>query len=680
MILKKHVALYFLATIFLSLIISAVKVNVAALNRVIKVPEDYPSIQEAINKANVGDTIQVASGTYYERIVVNKSLTISGQNPATTIIDGANKGPIVNITVGNVKIENFTIRNANPYTAIWIENKTTVAPLPGITIVNNIIENNYMGIAVVRCTDIIVSNNTISNNQYGIRIYSSSFTRIINNKINSTLFYGIYIYSYSKNNLIQENKLLNSRYNILLEYSDNNTIRRNIISSSPSLSGYGLRLTTSCNTTILENTIKLNYRGIILYKNSINNQIFHNNFLNNTIQVEHYDTLITGNLWDTNIFPGAEGNYWSDYTGVDDGSGVGRLGEPRKAGDGIGDTLVPHLNVDWYPLMHPWGIGVEPIASFIIMPETPKVYENVTFDASKSYDPNGIIIKYEWDFGDGTPKLIEDDPVTYHVYAAAGNYTVTLTVYDNEGLSNSTSKLLKVLEFVLMIDVFTQKEPYSGRGPNLPSDAFAPQEEVILYAYVTYNYEPVAGKLVAFQVIDPNNNTVVYRENVTNETGYARVNFRILSNATFGIYTVISTVSVVNKIAEDTLTFKLGWIVEIIGIETVDLAGNVRVNFTKGEYVQFKFKIKNISFLPKNVTLTVTLFDVEATAIGTMAMIIQVDPGWSEFTTALSIKIPVWALCGQATAVTCAFTTWIQNGGIPYCPEAYYLFIINAKS
>jgi hypothetical protein len=255
---------------------------------------------------------------------------------------------------------------------------------------------------------------------------------------------------------------------------------------------------------------------------------------------------------------------------------------------------------------------------------------------------------------------------------------VTLTVYDNEGLSNSTSKLLKVLEFVLVIDVFTQKEPYSGRGPNQPSDAFAPQEEVILYAYVTYNYEPVAGKLVAFQVIDPNNITVTYREDTTNETGFACVNFRTLSNATFGIYTVISVVSVADKTVEDILTFKLGWMVEIVGIETVDLAGEVKVNFTKGEHVQFKFKIQNISFLPKNVTLTVTLLDAEATAIGTVAIIVQVDPGWSEFTTALSIKIPVWALSGQATAVACAFTTWLQNGGSPYCPEVYCLFIIKA--
>ncbi|MBS7620639.1 hypothetical protein KEJ32_00705, partial [Candidatus Bathyarchaeota archaeon] len=50
------------------------------------------------------------------------------------------------------------------------------------------------------------------------------------------------------------------------------------------------------------------------------------------------------------------------------------------------------------------------------------------------------------------------------------------------------------------IDLFTQKEPFSGKGLNEPSDSFQPQEEVILYALVTYNNYPVQNKLVAFQV------------------------------------------------------------------------------------------------------------------------------------------------------------------------------------
>lgn len=53
----------------------------------IRVPDDYPTIQEAINAASPGDTIQVAAGTYYERVTVNKTVTLIGEDPLTTIID-----------------------------------------------------------------------------------------------------------------------------------------------------------------------------------------------------------------------------------------------------------------------------------------------------------------------------------------------------------------------------------------------------------------------------------------------------------------------------------------------------------------------------------------------------------------------------------------------------------------
>ena len=71
-----------------------------------------------------------------------------------------------------------------------------------------------------------------------------------------------------------------------------------------------------------------------------------------------------------------------------------------------------------------------------------------------------------------------------------------------------------------MIDVYTQKEPVNGKGSSMPSDAFAPQEEeVILYAYVSYRANLVQNKLVAFEVKDPTGEVWLYRTNSTDENG-----------------------------------------------------------------------------------------------------------------------------------------------------------------
>jgi len=72
-----------------------------------------------------------------------------------------------------------------------------------------------------------------------------------------------------------------------------------------------------------------------------------------------------------------------------------------------------------------------PIADFT-MPANATVGQNVTFNASKSKDLDGIIVNYSWDFGDGS-KAYGHDAV--HVFAAPGNYSVLLVVTDDSGAS-----------------------------------------------------------------------------------------------------------------------------------------------------------------------------------------------------------------------------------------------------
>ena len=82
---------------------------------VINVPADYPTIQEGINAASNGDTVLVASGTYYEQIDFSgrEIVLISESGAESTIIDGQGIGaPMVNIDSGEgvgTVLEGFTV-------------------------------------------------------------------------------------------------------------------------------------------------------------------------------------------------------------------------------------------------------------------------------------------------------------------------------------------------------------------------------------------------------------------------------------------------------------------------------------------------------------------------------------------------------------------------------------------
>jgi len=644
--------------------------------RIIRVPEDYPTIQAGINAASPGDIVQVAAGNYYEHIVVNKSITLKGDN-LKTIIDGQKKPPvIVNITASNVRIEGFTIKNGNPYSAIWAE-LPYPKTLSNIVITNNAIVSNYYAIFLSRSSYCLIANNTVSNNQYGIVLYSSSHNIIKQNIVNSSFYYAIYAYTNSEDNLIENNNLNKNKYGILLEWANNNNVTLNKISES---TVYGLRLSFSNYVTIKGNTIeKSQSYGIVLWQ-SVNNSIFYNNFIQNAIQQYHYETPYTANTWDNNIRPGTKGNYWSDYTGVDDGSGVGRWGEPRIAGDGVGDTLIPHQNVDWYPLMRPWSPipSPPPVAIFSYTPETPYVTETVTFDASASYDSDGVIISYMWDFGDGSPPVTETDPITTHSYNYPGNYTVTLTVTDNDLQTGSATKTIRVVPYRLILDLYSQQpDPYSGKGPNQPCDAFQPQATVILYANLTYNDEPVANKEVTFQVFDPNNNTILIRVAKTNEYGIASTEFQISSNEIFGWHLATAQVEVSGKIANDTMPFRVGWLIELLAVETFDQYGNPKTNFAKGEHILFSIRLQNIAFTVKNVTLSISVLDSVNQPVGHADYQLEVDPGYEELNLVFNILIPYWSYVGGATAISNARTNWVWLGGTPYCPEIKVNFIIH---
>jgi len=88
-----------------------------------------------------------------------------------------------------------------------------------------------------------------------------------------------------------------------------------------------------------------------------------------------------------------------------------------------------------------------PIASFTFWPQDPFQDEQVTFDASGSYDPDpdGKIVSWEWDFGDGA---MGEGEFVDHAFTTPGDYTVILTVTDDSGGQAVTSRTVTVEECI----------------------------------------------------------------------------------------------------------------------------------------------------------------------------------------------------------------------------------------
>ncbi len=232
-----------------------------------------------------------------------------------------------------------------------------------------------------------------------------------------------------------------------------------------------------------------------------------------------------------------------------------------------------------------------------------------------------------------------------------------------------------------VIDLYTKKEPYSGRGPNQSSDAFAPQEELFLCAKVTYNEDPVPDKLVDFDVRDPLGRLFgLPRTAVTNETGIATVDVGRLPNETrvdlFGIWHVYATVDIAEETVTDTLTFGFGRIVEIVSVATITEDLQYQRRFARGSCVGMELVLRNIALMNKTATLTVVVQDNQSTPFPEKVVFqdLVLKPGDTPVYGVLDI--PEWAALGKALVRASAFTGSPVEGGVTWCPEVSTAFVI----
>jgi len=139
----------------------------------IMVPDDHPTIQQAINIADEGDTVFVRSGIYFEHVVVNKSIWLIGESRDTTIIDGGGIGTVVRIEKADVYASELAIRNAG-YISPWRDySGIRLDMVVNCTIENVSVTNCAAGISMSNSSHISIYNNSISSNHFGIVIQAS---------------------------------------------------------------------------------------------------------------------------------------------------------------------------------------------------------------------------------------------------------------------------------------------------------------------------------------------------------------------------------------------------------------------------------------------------------------------------------------------------------------------------
>ena len=307
---------------------------------------------------------------------------------------------------------------------------------------NNISNNDQYGVYLTGDNNTLGNNNLTSNRIYicasGNGIYNNTFLNegLSIESGSSNIIYGntfskgeIHIIGYNSNhNIVFNNTVSDSNYGLYLHHTNNNTIKYNTLTSN-NISG--IYLFYSVNNNISYNCVANNKKyGFYFYQEgSTNNSITDNNISSNGIQANkswHYNFY---NDQPDNVT--AEYNFWGTENATLIAESIYDYYDDSNKGI-----------VDFIPFRT--SAPAPPVASFSFSPDNPVVNQAITFDASSSYDPDGYIVSYNWTFGDGTNGT---GMIINHSYSSAGNYTVTLTVSDNEGLNSTISANISVSAF-----------------------------------------------------------------------------------------------------------------------------------------------------------------------------------------------------------------------------------------
>jgi parallel beta-helix repeat protein len=394
------------------------------------VPDDYEKIQWAIDNAAAGDTIFVRAGTYNETVVIEKRITLLGENKETTVIVGAWIAsvwqPAIFVRADDVMIANFTVTNGGHGILLQSFKRSTVTDCIaygngfGLTISSsshnflrrNLIFDNNHNLLVLGpwwSIDDFIQDIDTSNYVNGKPVYY--LVNQENLSINLTTFPDIgYLAVVNSTNVqITDLNLSRNGNGVLVAFSPNTLIENVeatynsrgicITSSSEttvkhcnvSYNDLGIFSYASDNVTFKENNILRNSRGIFLMCSLWNSMhIYHNNFIENYEYGQARVHMSYTCNWNCSYPFG--GNYWSDYNGKDYCQGPY---QNETGSDGIGDTpyVIDENNRDNYPLMNPLTL-TPPVERKVGV----RKGHYVTYDLKYTYstnDPNPPIPAFE---------------------------------------------------------------------------------------------------------------------------------------------------------------------------------------------------------------------------------------------------------------------------------------------
>jgi hypothetical protein len=288
-----------------------------AVSSTIVVPNDFPSIQEAIENAAEGDTIFVKRGAYEEiTITIDKPIRLTGENVSNTLISLHPPW----IPTGGYHLGNGTIEPDYGYDSP-IKIKANNVEFAGFTVISNASSSiSILG------NDTLVIGNYITTGLY----VANSGQNISRNIINGTV-------TIIGNNKTISNNVVNHIW-ILANYV---LVERNFVAND-----YGIAIGGAGNI-VVNNTIRDSKVALHFWARAQGNMVYHNNFINNTKLMA---TWLLDNLtvakWDNGDISG--GNYWDDYR-----TRYPYADEVNASGIGNIPYAIDGYNQDNYPLIYP---------------------------------------------------------------------------------------------------------------------------------------------------------------------------------------------------------------------------------------------------------------------------------------------------------------------------------------